>query len=60
MSTQMEKLLHYFRNAENPQVLADKVVAAIEYMGTKWVGHRESTFQFKRAEGMFRDREAVK
>ena len=60
MSTQTEKLLHHYRNADDPQIMADKVLAAIKTLGSKWIGlpmngpeEKKSTFEFKRSGGMF-------
>lgn len=58
--TDMEKLLHHYRNAPDPQIMADKVLAAIRTLGSKWIGRpingpeeKKSTFEFKRSGGMF-------
>jgi len=54
----MEKLLHYYRNSADPEGMANKVLAAIEWLGPKWVGlpapkGTDHPFVFKRSGGMF-------
>ena len=51
----LEQLKAHFKNAspEVAEIQAQRVLAAIEWLGTRWVGHKESTFVFKRSQGMF-------
>ena len=55
MTQTLEQLEKHFKNTspEVAEIQAKKVLAAIEWLGTKWVGHKDSTFEFKRAAGMF-------
>lgn len=55
MTPTLEQLMKHFKNTDEATAKkqAEKVLAAIEWLGDKWVGAKNSTFEFKRAAGMF-------